>query len=642
MVIYKNNILKNKRIFISGGAGVIGTSLVEKLNNLGNEIFVGDLKPKPKKLPKNVVYRQGDLNFITKKEIEEFKPEYFFHLAATFERAEESYEFWNENFKQNINLSNHLMTILKDSKSLKKVIFASSYLIYDSKIYTSSTKPEKSVRINENELISPRNTCGAAKLFHENQLKFLVNFDHVKFDSVSARIFRVYGKNSQDIISRWIRSLLKNEEIIVYNKEDCFDYIFADDVAEGLIKLSDVEISGIINLGNDKSRSIEEVLEILKNYFPKMKVKFSDFDYPYEASQADMSKFKEKTGFCPMAKLEDNIPKIIEFEKEKNNEKIQVNPDFNILITSISKKISLLKLVKKANERLGNLGKVIGADSDNNCIGRYFVDSFWEIPPYEEISIKEIISYCMNNNISCIIPTSDGELSFYAKYKNEFLEKGIHILVSDYKKILICLDKMEFYKRLENLKFPVIKTSSNIDDINEEYFVIKERYANFGIQSNQLKITKQEVNVLSQKFDNPIFQPFVEGEEFSIDIYVDKKFKAKGGIIRTRENIVNGESQITKSIENKKLENMCLSLVEKLELYGHTVMQVIIDNKGDFNIIECNNRFGGASSLSQELGLDTFYWFLLEVNDINLNEYPFIRSKNQKRQIRYPENLILF
>ena len=316
--------------------------------------------------------------------------------------------------------------------------------------------------------------------------------------------------------------------------------------------------------------------------------------------------------------------------------------NFNILVTSISKKISQLKLIKKANERLGNLGKIFGADSDSNCIGRYFVDSFWTVPPYEKLSIEKITSYCIDNKISCIIPTSDGELSFYAKHKRVLLNQGIHVMVSDYEKISICLDKIEFFKQLKNLKFPTIKTSTNIDNIKANYYVVKERFADFGTQSNELKLTKENAIILSKKFENPIFQPFIEGKEFSIDLYVDKKIKAKGCIIRTREMIQNGESQITESIENVELEKICLTLVEKLDLYGHIIMQVIVDDENNFNILECNNRFGGASSLSLEVGLDTFYWFLLEVNGADLNQYPFIRSKIQKKQIRYPENLILF
>lgn len=39
---------RGKRVFISGGAGVIGSILVGKLHEVGAKIYVGDLKPRPK------------------------------------------------------------------------------------------------------------------------------------------------------------------------------------------------------------------------------------------------------------------------------------------------------------------------------------------------------------------------------------------------------------------------------------------------------------------------------------------------------------------------------------------------------------------------------------------------------------------
>ena len=111
---------KNKKVFVSGGAGVIGSVLIEKLYKKRAIIFVGDLKPKPTNFHKKIIYWQGDLNYITKEEIEEFSPEIFFHLAATFERSLETYKFWEENFHNNVLLSHHLMDCLKDIKNLKK------------------------------------------------------------------------------------------------------------------------------------------------------------------------------------------------------------------------------------------------------------------------------------------------------------------------------------------------------------------------------------------------------------------------------------------------------------------------------------------------------------------------------------------
>ena len=143
-------MLKNKRIFISGGAGVIGNELVNRLRKIGAIIFVGDLKLKPKHWPNTILYRQGDLNCVSKNEIDSFKPDIFFHLAASFERSIESYDFWDENYHNNVKLTNHLLSIFKDLPYLKKIIFASSYLLYDKSLY-SSTKPKKNLLLCLNQ-----------------------------------------------------------------------------------------------------------------------------------------------------------------------------------------------------------------------------------------------------------------------------------------------------------------------------------------------------------------------------------------------------------------------------------------------------------------------------------------------------------
>ena len=71
-----------KKVFISGGAGVIGTSLVNLLIRKKNyEIFVGDIKDKPQDFKNKILYRKGDLNFLTEDEIKNFQPEIFIHLA---------------------------------------------------------------------------------------------------------------------------------------------------------------------------------------------------------------------------------------------------------------------------------------------------------------------------------------------------------------------------------------------------------------------------------------------------------------------------------------------------------------------------------------------------------------------------------
>jgi carbamoyl-phosphate synthase large subunit len=117
-------------------------------------------------------------------------------------------------------------------------VFASSYLIYDPGLYLFDQPREHAVRLKETDAIRPRNLTGVAKLAHETELRFLADHCNDRFTSVSARIFRGYGRGSRDIVSRWVRSALAGERLAVYQPEGMFDYVYAGDTAEGLIRLA--------------------------------------------------------------------------------------------------------------------------------------------------------------------------------------------------------------------------------------------------------------------------------------------------------------------------------------------------------------------------------------------------------------------
>lgn len=633
------------RIFISGGVGVIGTSLVRRLIETEAHILIGDLKPRPSWLPSSVQYRQGDLNEMTRAELEAFGPDVYFHLAATFERSTESYEFWEENDRHNVQLSHHLLEIVKDMPSLKRIVFASSYLIYDPDLYQFASPASEATPLRETDRISPRNLCGMAKLMHEKELAFVQQFTGGRLTTVSARIYRVYGKDSRDIVSRWIQALLRGETIQVYRKEGMFDYIYADEVAEGLFRLASSSTDGIVNLGNGNARRVEELLAALRVHFPEMNAVEGESDIPFEASEANMTRYEQQVGWRPVRQLEDVLPEMIEHYKQVLGRQKEMGlttsgtKDRHVLISSLSRKISLIEGSRRALVKLGANAEVVGGDSDDGCLGGYFADRMWIMPKLDTLSVSDLVQKCRELGIRYIIPSRDGELEFYAKHAAALRKAGIDVMVSPLATVEMCLDKLAFAKEGERLGFPVIPASASPEDLAAPRFVVKERYG-AGSRNIGLGLSLAEAVKHAELLESPVYQPHIEGQEISVDLYVTSAGRCKGVVLRRRIKVVNGESQVTETFRDEKLETMFAEFAERIDIYGHAVFQAIVTASGSCRIIECNARWGGASHLAVAAGLDSLYWFFLEAGGANLDEYLFLRAKPTQRLVRYPEDRI--
>lgn len=633
--------LSGKRIFISGGAGVIGSELVPLLHDAGAVVLVGDLKPRPESWPNTVLYRQGDLNGLSGDELRAFAPEVFIHLAATFERSTEAYGFWEENFRHNVLLSHHLITLHKDLESLRRVVFASSYLVYDPELYNFAEPPSRARKLVEHDAISPRNLTGMAKLAHEGELRFLDSFQKERFSSVAARIFRGYGKGSKCVISRWIRALLRNEPIHVYRPEGMFDYIYAGETARGLMKLVEhSDITGTINLGTGRARRVSEVVDELRRHFPAMQVTAGDMDIPYEASQADMDAFELATGWKPERQLEDVIPAIIEHERQYANQTASGNVG-HVMVTSAAGKVPLLRRVKEAAAKLHPGIRVLAADADASALTQHFADGFWTMPYLRDLNAVRLIEACRERGVTCLVPTRDGELAFFAEHREVLEHAGIGVMVSAPSTVDICLDKLRFCAFALEAGLPVIPTFDRLPADGHGRWVVKERFG-AGARSIGLDLSGTEAHSHAARLSAPIFQPFIGGaREHSADIYVDRSGRMKGCIIRTRDMVVEGESQVTTTTTNEALAEVCRKLVAILPFYGHIIVQAFVDESGSVHLIEVNPRFGGASSLSIAAGLDSFYWFLLESQGTDLHDYPCFHDPSRRlRQVRYAQDLI--
>ncbi|MEQ8268855.1 MAG: NAD-dependent epimerase/dehydratase family protein [Parvibaculum sp.] len=635
--------MNGKRVFVSGGAGVIGLELIPKLVARGAQVLVGDLKPRPSVFPGEVRYRQGDLNEMQQGEIASFAPEVFIHLAATFERSAETYGFWEENFWHNVRLSHHLMTVVKDLPSLKRVVFASSYLIYDPARYQFDQPQPAAVSLCESDPIMPRNLTGMAKLAHEIELRFLDGFRADAFTTICARIYRGYGQNSRDVISRWIRDLLQDKAITVYRPEGLFDYVYAKDTAEGLIRLAEARgVTGILNLGTGRARRVQEIVDILREHFPGMRAVEEASEIAFEASRANTDACKAALGWVPEYDLERAIPEMIAHERAKIGQAVKADLSLgHVLVSSASKKVPLVRAVQQAARKLHPDIDVIAGDMQAGALTRHVADGFWQMPRTVEAAIGELLDGCRERGIRTIIPTRDGELPFWARHRAQLASAGIDVVVSPLESVETCLDKLAFAQLGHERGLPFIPAALHPGELDERGpFVVKERFG-AGARSIGINLDREAALAHGASLENPIYQPFIDGREISIDAWMDTEHRVKGLVLRHRDKVVDGESQITTTFRDAGVEAEVERVLGALRLRGPVVLQVLVDTRGHTHVIECNTRFGGASTASIAAGLDMFYWSLLEGRGADLADYPFERIEGELRQVRLPSDIYI-
>ena len=391
-----------------------------------------------------------------------------------------------------------------------------------------------------------------------------------------------------------------------------------------------------LKLKQDFETFLEIILNIGFNILNLNKITTETFEF-----RKNILNILTKKGFVNEGTLQNHVYKNGTFHnsilhcffKEKFTNLIDAS-EKNILFTSISQKATTIEQLKNSTKYNVN---IFGINSDFNCVGKFFVDKFWKMPLLENLEITKLIKFCKKNKINYIIPSRDGDLAYFAKNKSLLQKNKIFVMVSSLKTINTCLDKISFYKHGKKSGLPIIHTSKNIEEINSKKYVVKERFGS-GSKLIGLNLSKTNAQKYKNMLENPIFQAYISGEEFSIDAYVTKKGKPQGIVIRKRKLIVNGESKISNVVRNKKLELITKKLIKSFNFSGHIVLQVLVDSKNCVHILECNARFGGASTLSIVSGLDSFTWFIKECLDQKLGKQVKISNKTL---IRYSKDMFI-
>jgi UDP-glucose 4-epimerase len=302
-------------VLVTGGAGFIGSHLVERLLKKGYSVVVLDdlSSGKTENLDlrnRKLLFLKGDIRnkeIVTRalKDVE-----VVFHLAALIDVP---FSIQNPLLVNQVNVCGSL-NILEESvkNNVEKFIYASSCAVYGESQY---------LPINEEHPTNPLSPYAVSKLAVEKYCQVFNRLHGLK--TVSIRLFNVYGPRQKSdspysgVISRFVHLLRSGELPVIFGDgSQTRDFVYVLDVVDAFYKaMSSKECVGEINVGSGKETSIKELAEVLMEKFGLKKAELIYMEPragDIKRSRANIEKAKHILGYMPHFTLENGLNLLLE------------------------------------------------------------------------------------------------------------------------------------------------------------------------------------------------------------------------------------------------------------------------------------------------------------------------------------------
>ncbi|MDP2649745.1 MAG: ATP-grasp domain-containing protein [bacterium] len=296
--------------------------------------------------------------------------------------------------------------------------------------------------------------------------------------------------------------------------------------------------------------------------------------------------------------------------------------------------IGVIKSLRSASEF--NF-KIITTDSNPLSAGFSFSDASFVLPPITSNKwLEKALNLVKKEKIELIFPTSGFDIIPLAKNSKLFKRYKTILAFSSFRTIELCNDKYALMKFLSR-DFKLAWFSNQINKVKLPC-VVKPTHGK-GSRDIFVCHSRSELNYAASKIipKETLFQEYLPGTEYTIDVLSDLKGKSILAVVRVRIETRGGISSKGKVIRQKNIERQCMRIANKLKLKGITCFQMKENVKGEPMLTEINPRIGGASVISTLAGANLPLMCLKSIS----NEK--IKMPNIKETIvlRYFEEVIL-
>lgn len=315
--------------------------------------------------------------------------------------------------------------------------------------------------------------------------------------------------------------------------------------------------------------------------------------------------------------------------------------DLRILFTGVGRRIELLQAFRNAALVLNYNLTIYGADMAGTAPALAFCDRTRTVVAMKDNSyIDNLIDICKKDGIDLIVPTIDTDLLILAENKGLFESIGTKVMVSDPDKIRICRDKSntaQFFCQC-GLETPMPVNDWTKYEGGYPAF-IKPKDGSSSIDAYKVK-NSEELAIYADNIKDYIVQPFVDGTEYTVDVFCDWNGEPISIVPRERMQVRAGEVLKTRITMDKTMIYETKTICRAFNPCGPMTVQLIREKQtGTDFFVEINPRFGGGAPLSMKAGARSAEIILKMITGVEIE--PFVDIADEAVYSRFDQSVCI-
>ena len=280
--------------------------------------------------------------------------------------------------------------------------------------------------------------------------------------------------------------------------------------------------------------------------------------------------------------------------------------------------------------------RIVASDSNPISAGFFMSDAHEVLPEIDsKLYVSRLFDIVEKHKIEILMPSSGYDIYQYSDNKEKLLKLGALPVVSDKKTMERCRDKMQTFNYLSK-KFDLPFTTLDYKKTSKFPLIAKPRYGKGS--KGLVKIdNEKELKYVQIKKDNLIFQEYLPGTEYTIDVLSNLECEPIIAVPRIRLETKAGISTMGKIVKDENISDTCKSIAKYLKIRGPCCIQMKESKEGILKIVEVNPRMGGGTFFTTLAGANFPAMILDMVNGKNIK----IPKISEITIVRYFEEIVV-